>query len=179
MRSFPKHLYDSFIRVNGWLVGLVGLIFSVGSFFFIKPDTTVAIGWLISTVIVAILVLVVAMDAAYVAWRSLKRGLPDVRRSLAPPAAYDGIDLLLLVDPSDLFAVDAMIAVYVNEDDYERLLAVGRVLTIQTNGFLQVGIKATADAGDDSLSKLRSNDASFLRKLLVKPSVPSYAIQEK
>jgi hypothetical protein len=72
-----------------------------------------------------------------------------------------------------------MIAVYVNEDDYERLLAVGRVLTIQTNGFLQVGIKATADAGDDSLSKLRSNDASFLRKLLVKPSVPSYAIQEK
>jgi hypothetical protein len=178
MKTFSRHLYDSFLRVNGWVLGGLALIFSIAVFFF-RPEDKVAVGWLIATIAAALVMLAITVDAAHCGWRASRRGLPDVRKTLDPPATYRGIERILIVDPSDLFAVDAVVSVYAKEDEYERLIGIGRVLTIQTNGYLQIGISTLTESSAAITKKLSGNDASFLKTLIVKPSVPSYLLQEK
>jgi hypothetical protein len=177
MHSFSEHLYASFTRINGWLFGTVGLVVSVGAFFF-GPDTKVVVGWLVALAAVASVFLGVLSDAAYSGWKSSRQALPGVRKALVPPQNYPGIVKVLIVDSSDLFGVDALVSIYVKEDEYERLLAIGRVLTIQTNGFLQVGLTNLTDMDAETEKKLDANDAALLKRLLIKPSIPSYVLQE-
>lgn len=177
MKSFSEHIYDSFTRINGWLTGGIALALSITVFFF-GPETKVVVGWLVATIAISLFLLAVLVDAAYAGWRASRRGLPEVRKTLEPPLIYTGISRILIVDPSDLFGVDALVSVYVKEDEYERLIGIGRVLTVQTNGYLQIGISSITESSPEIITKLNTNDASFLKKLLVKPSVPSYLLQE-
>lgn len=177
MRSFTHHLYDSFLRINGWLIGGLALALSIAVFFF-GPEAKVAIGWLVATIAASVFLLALFADAAFAGWRASRRGLPEVRKALEPPANYSGVARILIVDPSDLFGVDAIVSVYAKEDEYERLIGIGRVLTIQTNGYLQIGISTLTEPDGDTARKLIANDAGFLKKLLVKPSAPSYLLQE-
>jgi hypothetical protein len=177
MRSFPEHLYDSFSRVNGWLLGGLGLLLSIATFFF-GPETKLVVGWLVAVAAVSTVLFAILLDAAYSGWKSSRRGLPEVRKALAPPLNYPGIVRILIVDPSDLFGVDALVSVYLKDDEYERLIGIGRVITVQTNGFLQIGLSPITEADPEIEKKLDSNDASLLKKLLIKPSIPSYILQE-
>lgn len=177
MKSFKKHIYESFTRINGWLTGSIALVLSIAVMFF-TPETKVLVGWLVASIIFSLLFLAVLFDAAYAGWSASQRGLPEVRRTLEPPLNYTDIAIILLVEPSDLFGVDVLVSVYAKEDEYERLIGIGRVLTVQTNGYLQIGIFTITEPNADIIMKLNNNDASFLKKLLVKPSVPSYLLQE-
>lgn len=178
MESFRGLLYESFLRIHGWLLGVLALTLSI-VVFFVGPDTKILIGWLVASWAVLLIALAVLADSALSAWRLSRRGLPQVRSSLKPPQIYEGIKRILLTDPSDLFGVDGLVSVYVKEDHYERHIGIGRVLTVQTNGYLQIGITAVTDSDSQLVEKLNGNDASFLGKLLVKPSVPSFLMQEK
>src|SRR5690606_2644181 len=98
-------------------------------------------------------------------------------RTLDPPAIYKGIHRVLLIEPSDLFGAEVIVSLYVTENDYERLVGVGRVLSVQVNGSIQVGITAILDGHQDIVSQLNGNDAEFLKKLIVKPSVAAYILE--
>lgn len=178
MKTFGALLYESFLRVNGWLLGGAALVLSI-TVFIVSPATKVAVGWLIAALATCIVIVVVVVDAASTAWRMSQRGLPKVRRTLDPPKIYVGVIRILIVDPSDLFSVETLISLYVKDDEYERLLGLGRVLTVQSNGILQIGITSLVDADEAIQTKLNGNDAGFLKALLVKPSFPSYLLQEK
>ena len=138
VKSFLEHLYDSVVRVRGWLIGALALVLSI-AVFFMTPETKVVVGWLVVVGAPSALVIVILLDAAYTGWRASRRGLPEVRRVLESPSTYSGI-AIHIVDPSDLFGVDALVSVYAREDEYERLIGIGRVLTIQTNGYIQIGV---------------------------------------
>lgn len=178
MKSFSAHLYSSFLRINGWLVGAVALILTIAAYSF-KPDDKVSIGLFITTAAISILIIVVLIDAAYVSWRESQRGLPEIKKILNAPSEYSGISKLLIAAPSELFGVDVLVSVYVKEDEYERLIGIGRVLTIQVNGFIQIGMTSITETNGDMIDKFNNNDASFLNKLLVKPSVPSFLLENQ
>lgn len=178
MRSFWELIYDSFIRINGWLFGGLGLALSVAALFF-SPDTKVSVGWFVALGSLSIVVFVVLYDASRISWKASQRGLPAVRRTLEPPEIYQGVEKILIVEPSELFGVDALVSIYTTEEEYERLIGIGRVLNVQTNGYLQVGISTLTETSDDLAGKLKGNDSAFLKRLLVKPSVPSYLLQDR
>lgn len=177
MKTFSRLLYESFLRVHGWSLALAGIALNA-LLFFVGPETQVQVGWLALTASLSGFLFVVAFDAAWNSWKESQRGLPEVKRTLEPPSLYSGVERLLLVTPSELYGVDTLVSIYVKEGEYERLIAVGKVLSVQENGYLQIGIREL-DHQDTAISdNLNGNDASFLRKLLVKPSVPAYLAQE-
>jgi hypothetical protein len=178
MRSFWGLIYDSFIRINGWLFGGLGLALSIATFFF-SPETKFPVGWFVVLGSLSIVVVVVLYDASRTSWKASQRGLPAVRRTLEPPDIYQGIEKILIVEPSELFGVDALVSIYTTEEEYERLIGIGRVLNVQTNGYLQIGISTLTETSPDLIDKLKGNDSAFLKKILVKPSVPSYLLQER
>ena len=176
MKSFSAHLYNSFLRINGWLVGVTALALTIAAYYF-GPEEKVGIGSLVTTAAISILIIVVLIDAAYVGWRESQRGLPEIKKILDAPAEYSGISKLLIVSPSELFGVDVLVSVYMKEDEYERLIGIGRVLTIQVNGYIQIGMTSITETNGEIIGKFNNNDASFLKKLLVKPSVPSFLLE--
>lgn len=178
MRSFWGLIYDSFLRINGWLFGGLGLALTVAAFFF-TPENKVPVGWFVAAGTLSIVVIVVLYDASRTSWKASQRGLPAVRRTLEPPDIYQGIEKILIVEPSELFGVDVLVSIYITEDEYERLIGIGRVLNIQTNGYLQIGISTLTETSGELIDKLKSNDSAFLKRLLVKPSVPSYLLQDR
>jgi multisubunit Na+/H+ antiporter MnhG subunit len=177
MRSFPEHLYDSFTRVHGWSFGTLSILLGLLTYF-VSPNTHVALGWFVFLATVAMALFAIFLDAAHAGWKSSRRGLPEVRKALPPPANYPGIVRILLVEHSDIFGVDALISVYLKEDEYERLIGIGRVITVQSNGLLQIGVSSIMEVDPSTERKLDGNDASLLKKLIIKPSIPSYLLQE-
>lgn len=178
MKSFGGLIYKSFLRINGWLFGGLALAISI-AVFFVSPETKILVGWLVTAVAFSLVLIAILFDASRISWKASQRGLPEVRKTLEPPEIYQGIERILIVDPSELFGVDVLVSIYAKEEEYERLIGIGRVLTVQTNGYLQVGISTFTESSADIVGKLKGNDAGFLKKILIKPSVPSYLLQEK
>jgi hypothetical protein len=77
----------------------------------------------------------------------LRRAPPKVRS--AQQIIVQGQEqLLLLLDPSDMFGFDAVVSVYRKNGDFEEMVGIGRVRTIQENGFIQVTIEQTDPSAD-------------------------------
>ena len=99
--------------------------------------------------------------------------LPKVKYARAPTELYSGSKAILLLDNSDIFAHEALVSVYLLENDFERLIGVGFILTIQANGLIQVLVnKAIEDKGGSIWESICRNDATVLSRLHVKPSIP-------
>lgn len=171
MKSFTGILYEAFIHVNGWVLSLVSLAVAFLTYKY-TAETKVPIWVLFITSAILTIILVIVFDAALIAWRRSSQVLPSVKKSVPPPAIYVGIVMLLLVSPSDLYGVHSLVSLYLKEDEYELLIGLGKVLTIQTNGCIQVGLMDLLDMEPEIAKKIENNDATILKKLVVKPSFP-------
>ena len=70
-----------------------------------------------------------------------------------------------------------MVAIYqVQEQQYEVLVATGRVLTIQDNGLIQVGLIDYFDSHHQIVERLLENDKTVLDSIVVKPNVPRFRL---
>tara|TARA_R110001592_G_scaffold167023_3_gene402312 strand:- start:2221 stop:2757 length:537 start_codon:yes stop_codon:yes gene_type:complete len=176
MSTFSGLLYESFRRINGWLLGIASIAISFALFHF-TPDMKVSIGWFVVVILTLSVIVFILIDAARQAWKLSRRGLAAVRRAIPPPTFYQGTECVLLAENSELYSVESLVSIFVKDDEYERLFAIGKVLTVQTNGILQIGITSLAESDSELMQQLLANDAGVLKKILVKPSVNSIHLQ--
>ena len=81
--------------------------------------------------------------------------------------------ILLLLEPSDLFGFDASVSIYRRNADFEEMIGIGRVFTIQENGFIQITLDVIVPSADTAfLTNLQAGNAQALSETLVRPTVP-------
>jgi len=175
-RSFGGLLYNSFRSTYGPFITIIGLVLVFVGYFFVPSSESIGLRYVLLYVTVSVYLLFIFIHAAYVAHSEQHNYLPDVRYSADAPQAYQPSVALLLLDPSPLFSYDAVVAIYREQNGIEQLIGLGRVTNVQENGSIQVLV--THDLGyEEEWTQFRRNDASLLNQLLVKPTVPGFAME--
>lgn len=173
--SFAALLWQAFLDVNGWLLGLIGAFLSIATLA-LKPGWVVPL-WLLALILVLwVLSVATLLRAGVSAWGMAAKRLPEVRQVVSPPDSYQGVERLLLLAPSELFATGMMVSVYVDASGYERFCGIGQVMTIQENKLIQVGLLSGHNPDPELLEQLARGEATFLRSVVVRPNVPSFIL---
>lgn len=171
-------LWQGFLSSYGPATTVLSLILGLLAWF-ISRDSSVPLVWLVCVGLASAILATTLFQAAMLAYRSTGRRLPSVRMASLPPAPYAGVAAILLLERSDLFALDAIVSIYqVRDQDYEVFVGVGRVLTIQENGLVQVGIIAS-ELEVGIIERLVANDVTILRTLVVKPTIPRHVLERE
>lgn len=151
----------------------IGLAATVGGAA-LASGATISIVTAVALGSIAVISMVTLTHAAITAHEAASKPLPRVRLVKAPPSSYKGIGAVLLLDSSELFATDTVVAIYHIEDEqYEALVGAGRVLTIQDAGLIQVGVTHFAPEYENLMQRLLRNEVQVLKSLLVKPHIPT------
>ena len=79
---------------------------------------------------------------------------------------------VLILERSTLFVPNALVSVYYEEESFEHFICIGNVQTIQDSGAIQILVEKEFEDFDLVRERLVHNDATVLRKIRVKPSVP-------
>src|SRR5438067_7480056 len=141
--NFWRLLLKKAMSVQAVLLAVAAI--AIGLFF--KPNWSVP-GNLVSVVIiVAAFLLAIAFSMLFEVWPLLRRAPPKVR-SAQQIMVQRQEQLLLLLEPSDMFGFDAIVSVYRENGNFEEMFGIGRVRTIQENGFIQVTIEQTDPSVD-------------------------------
>ena len=172
MKNYFSDLYQSFIRIHGIIVALLSIGLGMVAFIF-SPNDEVSLKIVVPSGIISFLMLVTLLDNSIQNHKKISNILPTVKYARIPTALYKGAKAILLLEHSDIFAHETLVSVYYLENDFERLIGVGFILTIQGNGLIQVLVNKTIEEQDENLWKsICNNDITVLSKLHVKPSVP-------
>ena len=100
-----------------------------------------------------------------------RRWLPKILLA-QQPQGKTGVEIECLLEHSELFSNDTFISFYyTGEDEFERLIGTGVVVTVQANGKIQALMDRRVNAYQDILEKLARNDATILDRTVVKPSI--------
>jgi len=176
-RTFVELLYRSFMATYGPFLTVVGFVLTVIAFFVVPATATWPVRWMLVLAVLAAYAVLVLLYAAYTAFRTTGQRLPIVRCAQACPKAFHKAKVLFLLDPSELFAHDAIVSIYYMQDDIERLIGMGRVINIQEDGRIQVLATHDVEFGDVQWQDLVKNDVTKLRRLIVKPIIPAFALE--
>lgn len=168
-------LRAGFWKVQGPALAIAGLAVAFITWNFANTQTVPL--WLVCVIATPILitfwVLLAALDRAL---RLANKRLPAVRLCAAGGSLYKGAEAVLILEPSDIYALGSVVSVYRQNDLHEELIALGRVESIQENRYIQVTLRQMTVAGRDVLAAILANEAATLRSLLVKPNVPELAL---
>lgn len=172
MKNYFFDLYQSFTRIHGVPVTLLGMCLGVIAFIY-SPTDTLSLKIVFPVGIISFLMLATLIDNSIQNFKKVSNILPRVKQARIPTNLYSGAKAILLLEPSDIFAHETLVSVYYLENDFERLIGVGFILTIQTNGLIQVLINMAFEEQDDNIwERICRNDITVLSKLHVKPSIP-------
>lgn len=172
MKRFLPELYTSFLRTYGYVISVLSLVLTTLAFYF-TPNDVIMLKWVTPVALIVLMLFIVLADFAQRAFHAASSKLPIVKSGRKPPDLYPQAIALLLLDKSDLFGHEAIVSIYYQDEDFEMLIGVGFVLTIQREGFVQILVTKKVDTRRDAVwSQIQENNASSLKKLIVKPSVP-------
>ena len=131
--AFWRLFLKTVVSVQGVLLAAAGLVISL----FFTTTWTAPGKWFVLLLVVAVFCVAVPAGMLFHVWPLLMNTLPKVR--FAGQRTIGGHErLILLLEPSSLFAYDAIVSLYRRENDIETAVAYGRVLSIQSNGLIQV-----------------------------------------
>lgn len=163
-------MYKSFIRIKGYPLSAIS-VFLMLLPFFVTPTTEIPVRWVVFFALPFFLFLFVVCDVAYRATQEIT--LPRVKASRMPSPLYPDALAVLIVEKSNLFGHESVVSVYLKEDDFEILIGVGYVSTVQQDGHIQIIVtSAIEEAQNGNWEKIRNNDGGILSKLLIRPSIP-------
>lgn len=99
--------------------------------------------------------------------------LPKVIKGMQPYGQNNSENVaLLLLENSSIFSFEQLVSVYLKEEDFEKLLGTGFVLTIQENLKIQVLVSNDICCDYEIWKKITNNDGSIIKQVMVKPSIP-------
>lgn len=169
-----SQIYESWIRVRGWLIGVISLIIGVLAYYKLE-DWSVWGKVLFPIVVLLALFVAVLIDSLYCL--SKKRVLPRIVRVLAASAPFDQHSCILVTEPNVIFNHGSFVTVFNKDNECEVMIAHGTILNKQENGYLQIGVTFLGDTDTKLTERIKANDAAVLSSLLIKPTI-SKAILE-
>jgi hypothetical protein len=173
VKSYFGELYESFKSLKGFPLSLASLVLAILAFH-ITPNAVVYWKYVIVAGLIGFLVLLVFFDFSVRLYKRTKFPLPKVPRALPPPSFYKGSKALLLLEPSELFGQQALVAIFSLKDEFEVFVGFGEAITIQEDKKIQISVNQAVDPSDRSIwDPVLSNDRNALEKLIIKPSLPA------
>jgi hypothetical protein len=171
-RTFLSVIWQSFIRIHGVVVTLIGVALSI-VVWLVKPDATVPVAILVPIAVLVAIVLVVLLDAGHSAWLIRSPGLPRVLYATAAVPGIPHAQLVCLLEPSDTFSYGVQVGFYYqNPDGFELLVGIGRVVNIQDDKRVQVCLTRSVPGQENNVNLISQNTKNVLERVRVKPSVP-------
>ena len=167
-QSFFRVLYSSFIKVNGWLLGGLGVLLSLATAYWFPAGSTVSYAW-ISPIIVILTILIVVLADASMTMHTAANAF--AAPGILTTAQSQSGQLILILDPSQILFQDAIVSIFMRRDSWEELIAIGFVYNVQTDGRVQV-IVTSPSADSRDLKSLVDKNVDAIRKTFVKPSAP-------
>ncbi len=172
MKNYFLNLYQSFNRIHGIPLSLLGIGLAVIAFIY-SPSDSISLKIAVPIFVIFFIMLFTFADNSIQNFSKLSNVLPKVKQAREPTTIYKEAKVILLLEASDIFAHETLVSVYYLENDFERLIGVGFILTIQGNGLIQVLVNKPIEEQDDNIwEKICQNDVIVLKKLQVKPSIP-------
>ena len=168
--NFWGLIWSSFREVNNSILTILSYAISI-LLAVVASKASVPLYLLIIIVTLSVLIiatLVRALEKALEEYAKMKQSMiPKILR--VQKDANNNIECLL--EASDLFAAQSMISLYyTDEDDFERLIGVGFVDSINNKGRIQVVIDEPEITYQNILDKLANNDLKVMQKTRVSPS---------
>ena len=168
--NFWGLIWSSFREVNNSILTILSYAISI-LLAVVASKASVPLYLLIIIVTLSLLIiatLVRALEKALEEYAKMKQSMiPKILR--VQKDANNNIECLL--EASDLFAAQSMISLYyTDEDDFERLIGVGFVDSINNKGRIQVVIDEPEITYQNILDKLANNDLKVMQKTRVSPS---------
>lgn len=154
------------------LIGVVGIALAIFLWLF-PPKTNIPLWLALLIGILALTAIVTFASTAYEIFITSKQffSLPRVIRSKRITVTNQGIDLIFILEPSELFSYDSVVSFYYLDDDFEMLIAIGRVSNIQQDRKLQVEVTNYVIGYEEIFNKLKNNDSTALKRTRVKPNI--------
>lgn len=171
MSKLLKFYYKSFIRIKGFVLIFVTVIITIIPIYS-SWESTIQIKHIVPFACILCIIISVIIDASFVMWKKHVT-LPRVIQGMESPALFkDTNTILLILEESPLFSNDLTVSIYEMDNDYERFIGLGRVFSIQDNGWIQVLCSKYSKKDDKLWKKASSNNNIVLEKLIVKPGIP-------
>lgn len=171
-KSYGSFLFASFMKTNGILANVLGIILAVFTWL-IAPDKSISLAYLLPVFILILTLITTLFHASFSAYSDLIGKPPKVIMGRKSIAGKDTARALIILEPSEAFSYETMVALYFLEDEkFERLIGVGVVINIQSDKRIQVEITNAVNGSDEIIERISSNDKSVLDKVLVKSNVP-------
>jgi hypothetical protein len=190
--NFWGLIWSSFLDIQGILIGFLGVVITIVlSRFPVK--TNIPLDLAIVILFFILLLIVTLFNAASKSFSEYKKAKAEseklktrnselevkVNRRLLPkilfarqPQGKTGLEIECLLENSELLSNNTFISFYyTGEDEFERLIGTGVVITVQANGKIQALMDKPVSAYQDILEQLARNDAKILDRTVVKPSI--------
>lgn len=118
---------------------------------------------------IAVINAVYMATIVFLVWIIFTRKQPDfLGRPNVRSIQDDGI---LIVDGSPWLSIGVMAAIYIQEDEYERLACEGEVLNVQSNGLVQIRIANHETIFEDFDRLLKKLAAISKQNILIRPGL--------
>ena len=164
--------WESFKATWKSQLAVVGLIIAVLAWF-VDKDATVSIKAVLAAMFVLVLIIVILIDAVRRVSGASPSLFPKVIQGITQKSGKSDA-ILCLLEASPIFTYAGVVSIFISEDGkYEELIALGEVVNIQGNGLIQIIITRRFENGEKHVSRIAQNDASVLKLLVVKPSIPA------
>jgi hypothetical protein len=163
-------LWSSFLEVQTFWFGFLGVLFAI---LFSVVTGKVSIPLYIVIIIVTIFLLVTSS-----LYRTLNVVYHDYKHLRKPEILSVQIDkktnfIVCLFENSDLFATDLGVSFYyIDEYNFEVLIGVGYVKTVQSDGKVQVVIDYPDPAYQDIVTRLGNGDRQVIEKIFIRLGIP-------
>jgi len=168
--SFWGYIWLRFYSIQGLLLAVIGLIFSLITWFAVNASTSTKV--LVITILVLVVLLVVAINAAYSLFLRRSRVLPKII-AVRPNTSVSNADFVCVLEPSEWFSQGILVSFYDYDGKYEQLIGIGRVLIVQDDGKIQVGMSVNIEGHEGIIERLSRSDMEAVERIKVKPHVPS------
>jgi hypothetical protein len=126
-KSFWEIVWSNFLNVQGVLLSIIGI-----AIWFFTPQTTISLGLVLFIVILALVITLIFASTAYEIFNKSKDFFSLPRFILTRKIlANNQRQFLILLLSSELFSNDTLVSFHYFDDDFEQLIAIGRVINIQ------------------------------------------------
>ena len=170
-KSLGGLLWLSFTRIQGVLVSVVGIVTGI-LLWQMSPTATVRLMFVVPAAIVVTMIIAVLAGAVHEVWSNRRPAIPRVLYATQPKGETES-QLICLLEPSDWFSYGLGVAFYyVNDDGFELLVGIGRVINVQDDGRIQVVVTRTIGGNDGVVAEIASGNKGKLERVRVKPSIP-------
>ncbi|MGD0596931.1 MAG: hypothetical protein ABSA64_05340 [Sedimentisphaerales bacterium] len=169
-KHLVQFIFRSLANTSGGLSLIGTIVFGVVGWFGITPDKEVSLR--IPFLIILILLFLVwwIFRVAWMIYEQSGIKLPSVKQV----TFYDGSKTpILILEPSPLFSYNSIVAIYYNEDEFEKLIGIGSIINIQRDGQIQVSIIETISEDKNLWNPILESNSKKIKYLLVKPNAPA------